>query len=51
MLIARRAPIHGGFAAPASKPETQRALLLGALGRGTTTIRRPLIARETQVSI
>jgi len=48
-LIARRAPITGELTAPASKPETQRALVMGALGSGTTVIHRPLIAREIQV--
>ena len=47
--IARRSPIFGRFRAPASKPETQRALVMGALGEGRTTIRGPLISRETLV--
>lgn len=47
----RRYPLVGHFEAPSSKPETQRALLIGSLAEGTTVIRRPLIARETEAMI
>jgi len=44
-------PLVGHFDAPSSKPETQRALIIGALANGTTVIRHPLIARETAAMI
>lgn len=50
-MTAQRDPIGGYFEAPASKPETQRALLMAALAEGTSSIERPLVARETQVMI
>jgi 3-phosphoshikimate 1-carboxyvinyltransferase len=49
--LIRRYPLVGHFDAPSSKPETQRALVIGALAEGTTVIRRPLIARETEAMI
>ncbi len=50
-MIAKRDPIGGHFVAPASKPETQRAVLMAALAEGTSSIERPLVARETQVMV
>lgn len=50
-LISRQDPIHGRFRAPASKPETQRALIMAALADGLTKISYPLVARETLVMI
>ena len=47
--IARRGPIVGRCAAPASKPETQRAVVCAALADGASTIRSPLYCRETQM--
>ena len=49
--LVRRYPLVGHFDAPSSKPETQRALVIGALAEGTTVIRHPLIARETEAMI
>jgi 3-phosphoshikimate 1-carboxyvinyltransferase len=49
MTISRRVPIEGEFNAPASKPETQRALVMAALADGLTIIHRPLVARETLI--
>lgn len=49
--ISRREPMSGEFKAPASKPQTQRALIMAALADGLTTIRSPLMARETSVMI
>ena len=37
----------GRFRVPASKPETQRALVIAALADGTSTIRSPLRSSET----
>ena len=48
-LISRHDPIRGEFRAPASKPETQRALVMASLADGLTRIGRPLVARETLV--
>jgi 3-phosphoshikimate 1-carboxyvinyltransferase len=45
--VARSNPIEGEFDAPASKPQTQRALIMAALADGVSTIHYPLIARET----
>jgi 3-phosphoshikimate 1-carboxyvinyltransferase len=50
-LISRQDPIHGEFRAPASKPETQRALVMAALADGLTKISDPLVSRETRVMI
>jgi 3-phosphoshikimate 1-carboxyvinyltransferase len=49
--VARRGPLEGRFAAPASKPETQRAVIMAALAEGVSVIHRPLIARETEVML
>lgn len=38
----------GTFCVPSSKPETQRALLTGALASGTSIIRNALICNETE---
>jgi 3-phosphoshikimate 1-carboxyvinyltransferase len=46
-----RGPLHGEFSAPASKPQTQRALIIGSLADGLTTIHHPLMARETLTMI
>lgn len=46
-ILRRRGPIMGSFQAPASKPDTQRAMVLAALARGTSTLLRPLASRET----
>ncbi len=50
-LIARHAPLIGCLKAPASKPDTQRALICAALADGTSVIREPLISGETLVMI
>src|SRR5947208_1905923 len=50
-LISRQDPIEGEFSAPASKPQTQRALIMAALADGLTKISNPLVSRETQVMI
>jgi 3-phosphoshikimate 1-carboxyvinyltransferase len=50
-LISRQDPINGEFSAPASKPETQRALVMAALADGLTKISNPLLARETLIMI
>ncbi len=47
--IARRGPLTGRIAAPASKPETQRAIVMAALADGVSTISAPLYCRETQM--
>lgn len=44
-----RAPVRGVVAVPGSKSVTNRALLLGALGTGPSTIRRPLRSRDTEL--
>jgi 3-phosphoshikimate 1-carboxyvinyltransferase len=46
-----RGPIRGEFSAPASKPQTQRALIMGSMADGLTTIHRPLMAHETLTMI
>ncbi|MDJ0607713.1 MAG: 3-phosphoshikimate 1-carboxyvinyltransferase [Kiloniellales bacterium] len=51
LRIARRGPIVGRCVAPASKPETQRALVMAALAEGTSRIRNPLYCRETRMMI
>ena len=50
-LISRQNPIYGEFSAPASKPHTQRAIIMAALADGLTKISYPLVSRETQVMI
>ncbi len=47
-LIRSRSPLSGTFVAPASKPETQRAILLASLARGTSTIEHALVCDETR---
>jgi 3-phosphoshikimate 1-carboxyvinyltransferase len=47
----RQDPIQGEFRAPASKPETQRAIVMASLADGVTRINHPLVARETTVMI
>lgn len=39
----------GAVEVPSSKPETQRAILIGALARGTTHVQRPVHCPETAV--
>jgi 3-phosphoshikimate 1-carboxyvinyltransferase len=50
-VFSRRPPIKGQFYAPASKPETQRALICAALAEGTSVLSQPLVSRETQAMI
>src|ERR1700722_6382964 len=49
MTISGQGPIWAELNAPASKPETQRALVMAALADGLTQIHRPLVARETLI--
>jgi 3-phosphoshikimate 1-carboxyvinyltransferase len=49
LSIARSGPIEGEFDAPASKPQTQRALILATLADGVSSICHPLFARETSI--
>lgn len=49
--IRTQGPIEGEFTAPASKPQTQRALIMAALADGLTKISHPLLSRETLVMI
>lgn len=51
VLISRREPIHARFTAPASKPETQRAILAAALAEGSSRLEGALAARETEAMI
>ena len=37
--------------APPSKSYTHRALIIGALGKGTTTILHPLYAEDTKITV
>jgi 3-phosphoshikimate 1-carboxyvinyltransferase len=37
--------------APPSKSYTHRALIIGALGKGTTTVLHPLIAEDTKITV
>ncbi len=37
--------------APSSKSYTHRALIIGALGKGTTTVMQPLYAEDTKITI
>lgn len=50
-LISKHEPVNGQFTAPASKPQTQRALVMAALADGLTRITNPLVSRETEVMI
>ncbi len=45
--IAHEGPLSGRFRVPASKPETQRALVMAALADGVSTIHLPLHCAET----
>ncbi|MEU7863186.1 hypothetical protein [Nonomuraea sp. NPDC049141] len=47
--IAKRPPLQGVFRAPGSKPETQRALIMGTLADGRTSLHSPLVSRETEL--
>lgn len=47
--VSCRSPIPAHFTAPPSKPETQRALIMGTLAAGISVIRSPLLARETRL--
>jgi 3-phosphoshikimate 1-carboxyvinyltransferase len=39
------------FTAPPSKSYTHRALIIGALGKGTTTVLNPLYAEDTKITL
>ena len=43
--------LDGKIQAPPSKSYTHRAIIMGALAEGTSTIRKPLIGSDTQASI
>jgi 3-phosphoshikimate 1-carboxyvinyltransferase len=47
----RRQPIQGNFAAPPSKPETQRAVIMATLAEGATIVRNSLLSRETRFMV
>lgn len=44
-----RRVLRGSVRIPTSKPDTQRALLMGALADGTTTVHRPNVCSESLV--
>jgi 3-phosphoshikimate 1-carboxyvinyltransferase len=44
-----RRVLRGAVRIPTSKPDTQRALLMGALAAGTTTVHRPNVCSESLV--
>jgi len=46
-FIVEPAAVNGAVSIPASKSHTIRALFLGLLGNGTSTIRKPLRSRDT----
>jgi 3-phosphoshikimate 1-carboxyvinyltransferase len=49
MTSAARTLLRGSVRIPASKPHTQRALLMAALARGESTIRRPNACSEARL--
>lgn len=49
--VGRRSPITGTYRVPASKPETQRALVMAAMAAGRSTIDGALQARETALMV
>lgn len=51
MPVYGRKSFYGEFSAPASKPQTQRALIMAALSDGITTIHHPLRSRETAIMV
>ncbi len=44
-------PVRGSVTLPGSKSITNRALILAALGRGTTTLRGALFSRDTRIMV
>lgn len=47
----RGGPVHGELRAPPSKSYTHRAVIIASLAGGSSTVRSPLIARDTVASI
>ena len=44
-------PIHSSISIPGSKSATNRAFILAALGEGVSKIRKPLLARDTELML
>jgi len=44
-------PVHGSVTLPGSKSITNRALILAALAKGTTTLHGALFSRDTQIMV